>query len=49
MESKYTSPQFQFVRNEEQNKVFYAASNGPDPTAPSGTLSSMTVSQGGWN
>jgi len=43
---EYKTPQFQFVKTDEQNKVFFAASGtpGPDPQSPGGTLSGI----GGW-
>jgi len=47
---EYKTPQFQFVKTDNQNKVFFAASGtpGPTPTSVGGSLGSMTNATGGW-
>jgi len=42
------TPQFQFVKRDDQNKVFFAASGGPAPTSVGGSLGSMTSITGDW-
>jgi len=49
---EYKTPQFQFVRQDEQNKIFFVASGGssnPAGTSVSGGITSMTVNTStGW-
>jgi len=45
MEKTYTQPQFDFVRMDASNKVFFTASGPtPGPTSTGGTLQNV----GGW-
>jgi len=39
---EYKTPQFQFVRQDEQNKVFYAASSVPEPISAGGSISTAS-------
>jgi len=42
---EYKTPQFQLVRQDESNKVFFAASGAP---ALGGSLGSMSSTTGAW-
>ncbi len=53
METKvYCKPEFELIRQNESNKVFFTASSGPGPspapTSVGGTLSKMTFSNAEW-
>jgi len=49
MTKKYIQPQFEFVRIDESNKVFIAASETPvAPSFSSGSLGSITKTTGSW-
>jgi len=45
MNKIYEKPQFQLVRQDESNKVFFAASGAP---ALGGSLGSMSSTAGSW-
>jgi len=45
---EYKAPQFQLVRQDEQNKVFFTASGAPAAPSVGGSLGSMTSDTGGW-
>jgi len=45
---EYKAPQFQLVRQDEQNKVFFTASGGPALTSVGGKLGSMSSTNGAW-
>jgi len=44
---EYKTPTFQLVKQDEQNKVFFAAS-GPALTSVGGSLGSMSSTNGAW-
>jgi len=44
----YKTPQFQFVKTDEQNKVFFAASGTPGAPSVGGSLRSMNSTNGAW-
>jgi len=45
---EYKTPQFKFVKTDEQNKVFFAASGTPGAPTVGGSLGSMTSITGDW-
>jgi len=45
---EYKTPQFQFVKTDESNKVFFAASGTPGAPSVGGSLGSMSSTDGAW-
>jgi len=46
---EYSSPQFQLVRQDEQNKIFFTASGGSSGSdSVSGSIASMTSTATAW-
>jgi len=48
MEKQYALPQFQLVRQNDSNKIFFAASGTPGAPALGGALGAMTKTNGSW-
>jgi len=45
---EYKTPKFQIVKQDEQNKVFFAASGTPGAPSFGGSLGSMSSTTGAW-
>jgi len=45
---EYKAPQFRHVRQDESNKVFFAASGTPGAPAVGGSFGSMSSTNGAW-